>query len=463
MPGVDPSPAAVVRPASIPELDGARAVAALGVFVFHAATAATPLNKHVFRLTAILNSGVGVFFVLSGFLIYRPFCEANIAGLPVPDLARYLVRRVLRIYPAYLVCLVIWWRFGIVEILGVRGFLKHASLLDMYWAPAQRGGAGLEVAWTLQIEMTFYLLAPLFAILVRLAGAGLRRLTDGRVQQAALEMVATLTLAVAGVLAIPWHSPEAHTLVRLMLPWMGVGAAAMIVWLGLTTVNGWFCVFCMSPQQHVLQDRLTVWHQPIINAVPKRWYALHGPWASFATISLELGLSLIAAAISFRFVERPGILLGRRFRGLRRSGRVTPVSRHDLRRRPRRASRPRLRHRPPAGLGPGRRGPADRPAAPSAARADLLATLAAGSVIGPDGDEVALPGGRPARPGRRPGGGHQRHHRPAEGRGARPRRRRRPRPGRARPARRSTPPPTGGWPASRCRTSGVWAWSPGRS
>ncbi|HEY7940018.1 MAG TPA: AMP-binding protein, partial [Acidimicrobiales bacterium] len=36
---------------------------------------------------------------------------------------------------------------------------------------------------------------------------------------------------------------------------------------------------------------------------------------------------------------------------------------------------------------------------PRAARADLLATLAAGSVIGPDGDEVALPGGRPARPG----------------------------------------------------------------
>ena len=403
MPGLDPSPAAVVRPASIPELDGARAVAALGVFIFHAATAATPLNKHVFRLTAILNSGVGVFFVLSGFLIYRPFCEANIAGLPVPDLARYLVRRVLRIYPAYLVCLVIWWRFGIVEILGVRGFLKHASLLDMYWAPAQRGGAGLEVAWTLQIEMTFYVLAPLFALAVRLAGAGLRRVTAGWVQQAALELAATLTLAVAGVLAIPWHSPEAHTLVRLMLPWMGelgtgmalavlvtastrhdwarsaraalsrvpmfvwlTGALAMIVWLGLTTVNGWFCVFCMSPQQHVLQDRLTVplavlfvtplviggrpglarrtlasrpfvwlgvvsysfylWHQPIIKAVPKRWYALHGPWVSFATISLELGLSLIAAAISFRLVERPGILLGRRFRGLRRSGRVAPAS-----------------------------------------------------------------------------------------------------------------------------------------
>jgi peptidoglycan/LPS O-acetylase OafA/YrhL len=297
---------------------------------------------------------------------------------------------------------VIWWRFGIVEILGVRGFLKHASLLDMYWAPAQRGGAGLEVAWTLQIEMTFYVLAPLFAIGVRLAGVGLRRVTAGRVQQAALELAATLTLAVAGVLAIPWHSPEAHTLVRLMLPWMGelgtgmalavlvtastrhdwaravraalsrvpmfvwlTGAAAMIVWLGLTTVNGWFCVFCMSPQQHVLQDRLTVplavlfvtplviggrpglarrtlasrpfvwlgvvsysfylWHQPIIKAVPKRWYALHGPWASFATISLELGLSLVAAAISFRFVERPGILLGRRFRGLRRAGQVTPA------------------------------------------------------------------------------------------------------------------------------------------
>ena len=398
MSGVDPSPAAAVRPASIPELDGARAVAALGVFLFHAATGATPLNKHVYRLTAILNSGVGIFFVLSGFLIYRPFCEANVEGLPVPDLARYLVRRVLRIYPAYLVCLVVWWRLGIVEIFGVRGFLKHASLLDMYLAPAHRGGAGLEVAWTLQIEMTFYVLAPLFAIGVRLLGTALRRVRAG-VHQAVVEQAATVALVVVGIFAIPWHSPEAHTLARLMLPWMGelgtgmalavlvtastrhgwarttrgalsrvpmfvwmAGVVVMVVWLGLTTVNGWFCVFCMTPAQHVLQDRLTVplavlfvtplviggppgairrtlasrpfvwlgvvsysfylWHQPIIKAVPKRWYLLHGPWASFATISLELGLSLVAAAVSFRFIERPGILLGRRFPGLRRAGRV---------------------------------------------------------------------------------------------------------------------------------------------
>ena len=174
----------------------------------------------MFRFTAILNSGVGVFFVLSGFLIYRPFCEANVAGMPVPDLARYLVRRVLRIYPAYLVCLVIWWRFGIVEILGVRGLpqarLAARHVLGPGTARRGRPRGGVDA------PDRDDLLRPGPA--VRHRGAPRRSGPPARHRRsgaAGRELAATLTLAVVVILAIPWHSPEAHTLVRLMLPWMG--------------------------------------------------------------------------------------------------------------------------------------------------------------------------------------------------------------------------------------------------
>ena len=45
--------------------------------------------------------GVDIFFVLSGFLLYRPFVRAHLAGTRGPAVGRYLKRRFLRIFPAY--------------------------------------------------------------------------------------------------------------------------------------------------------------------------------------------------------------------------------------------------------------------------------------------------------------------------------------------------------------------------
>ena len=51
--------------------------------------------------TTRLNLGVTIFFLISGFLIYRPFVNSRMNGAPATPLARFLERRFLRIFPAY--------------------------------------------------------------------------------------------------------------------------------------------------------------------------------------------------------------------------------------------------------------------------------------------------------------------------------------------------------------------------
>src|SRR4029453_8643404 len=83
-------------------LDGMRALAALGVLVCHVALQVgfSPHNRfgHYF---ARLDVGVAVFFVLSGFLLYRPFVARRMDGRPRPSPRDYLRNRFLRIFPGY--------------------------------------------------------------------------------------------------------------------------------------------------------------------------------------------------------------------------------------------------------------------------------------------------------------------------------------------------------------------------
>src|SRR5947208_12435707 len=87
-------------------LDGLRGVAALSVLVFHVWDYARPVPHAVLDSPAdyALNEGrlgLILFFVLSGFLLYRPWVRAVLRGTPNPQLGRYLICRAARIAPAY--------------------------------------------------------------------------------------------------------------------------------------------------------------------------------------------------------------------------------------------------------------------------------------------------------------------------------------------------------------------------
>ena len=127
-------------------------------------------------LLSVLIKSVWVFFVLSGYLIARPTIAAYCAGRPLPNLPRYLRRRILRIVPAFWVTLVVT-----AVVLGTHGAgagdIAAVILLAQTYA-ASAFGDSIGQAWTLGAEMTFYLLVPVAGfVAVALTG---RRLDQRR-------------------------------------------------------------------------------------------------------------------------------------------------------------------------------------------------------------------------------------------------------------------------------------------
>ncbi len=92
-----------------PLVDGLRAIAALSVVVYHVGLV-SGLNEggggahYAFQR---LNVGVTLFFVISGFLLYRPYVNARLRGTPRPTARQFFRRRLLRIVPAYWAALAI--------------------------------------------------------------------------------------------------------------------------------------------------------------------------------------------------------------------------------------------------------------------------------------------------------------------------------------------------------------------
>ncbi|HEX6394052.1 MAG TPA: acyltransferase [Acidimicrobiales bacterium] len=156
----------VTRPINasrFPCFDGLRALAALSVVAVHTTFVSGFTGRSgIGNYTSRLEIGVSVFFVISGFLLYRPFAVAHFEGRDV-SIPRFWTRRLKRIIPAY------WAAFIVVT------YVMHADKIRHGWAavPVYLGFAqiyspyyalsGITQAWSLCTEMTFYLALPLWA------------------------------------------------------------------------------------------------------------------------------------------------------------------------------------------------------------------------------------------------------------------------------------------------------------
>ena len=148
-------------------LDGVRAIAALSIVIFH-----TLLYLHIEYLPAsqaignvwyYLSMGVQLFFVLSGFLLFRPYARAMLSGAALPSWARFYQRRALRILPVY------WAALAVMFVTQLRfagkplwlDALTHIALIHDSFPRFNRDLDG--PFWTLAVEVQFYLLLPVIA------------------------------------------------------------------------------------------------------------------------------------------------------------------------------------------------------------------------------------------------------------------------------------------------------------
>jgi len=160
--------------------DGLRACAALLVFVDHSwfrwhpstcgfstCASSTALASEVWTdlVVGLGPLGVSVFYVISAFLLYRPFVAARLAGGSV-DSVGYGVRRVVRIFPAYWVALVVVLFLGSEardqsagDLVRLFSLTQAYSLKGLLYNP-------IPPTWTICVELSFYLFLPIWAMFV---------------------------------------------------------------------------------------------------------------------------------------------------------------------------------------------------------------------------------------------------------------------------------------------------------
>jgi exopolysaccharide production protein ExoZ len=154
-------------------MEGMRGFAVTLVFLTHFCTligpwiASTPsLDRLAHAVHAIGNTGVDLFFVLSGYLIYKTLVtrEQGFGG--------FMVRRIRRIYPTFLVVFAVYFVLSFVfpreSSIPASGALAYvaANLLLLPGLFAIK--PMITVAWSLSYEMFFYLCLPLVVTLLQL-------------------------------------------------------------------------------------------------------------------------------------------------------------------------------------------------------------------------------------------------------------------------------------------------------
>jgi peptidoglycan/LPS O-acetylase OafA/YrhL len=204
------------RDRTFPTLNAVRGAGALMVVTTHSAfNTGQILQGWTGGVLARLDFGVPLFFILSGFLLSRPFFLAAGRGDRHPSVRHYLWKRFLRVMPLYWVVVVVALTLDPANRgLGWEVWVRNLTLTQLYFPTLLP--QSLTQMWSLCTEVLFYLLMPLFAIVLARSRRhpGLHLPTIWR---------RSLVLAALGVAWQAWfaHIPGSHGHYLQWLPgWM---------------------------------------------------------------------------------------------------------------------------------------------------------------------------------------------------------------------------------------------------
>lgn len=361
-----------------PLIDPLRGIAAAGVFLYHFANVEHANTGVLGRIFDHGNFGVTLFFLISGFLLYRPFVTAREQSAPRIKPLRFYERRALRIIPAY------WAALTILALTtGVPAFHGHwwqLYLFGQIYDP-NTTFAGIGPAWSLCIEVSFYVLLPFYAYAAARALRGLTRRAalwgelgllgflaiasalahqlihdDAAYTNLAYTLPGTFYLFAMGmalaVLSVRWQSTSIPDRIARSAGWWWCAAIAIYVivaleinYVSLGSVHplyGLIALLILVPATVPAKGRLArvlktrallwlglvsygfyLWHQVVIEQV-----ARHVHSAPAVLIVAALVTTVIAAA-SYYLVEAPWLRIKTRLAG-RRVAKASFAAQHSL-------------------------------------------------------------------------------------------------------------------------------------
>jgi peptidoglycan/LPS O-acetylase OafA/YrhL len=195
--------------------DGFRGIGMSLVFIAHVFANADPAPNLASygwakQLIARIDLSLATFFVLSGYLIARPFMRSFVLGTRRPSVRRFVRNRVLRIVPIfYLIAALVMLRFGLDGSIGPTPDNPSGTGTPSSWwqllsvftfTQSYTGGSAtlpIGQAWSLDVEAAFYTAIPIAALIAYRLGAPLR--TPRARAIAALGFIGMLALVSIGL------------------------------------------------------------------------------------------------------------------------------------------------------------------------------------------------------------------------------------------------------------------------
>jgi peptidoglycan/LPS O-acetylase OafA/YrhL len=216
------------RQGPFPCLDAYRAIGMVMILAFHAYFYSLAHKKGIFGpLLARFDVALPFFFVLSGFLLFRPYVDALFAERTPISASRFLRNRAVRIFPA-------WWfaLLGAVVLFHVRfhsagEFFTFAFLLQIYRSAKVFDPRFQPIyqSWSLATEIGFYVLQPVLAW-------ALRRTLTGRDERT---KIVSLVAVVAGFYVAGTAFRAA--VVTVKPGWQKAAALAVPSWLDIFAIG----------------------------------------------------------------------------------------------------------------------------------------------------------------------------------------------------------------------------------
>jgi len=172
----------------LPEVDGLRFLAIFSVVVILHTT--NYLNEKFYNDQLLVNGywknfamegghGVTLFFVISGFILSLPFAKWRLNNGRKVSLRNYYLRRLTRLEPPYIIALIIFFiaNVWVLHKYSFGNLLPHffASATYLHTTLFSSFSPILPVAWSLEVEVQFYILAPFFFLVFLIHSKIIRR------------------------------------------------------------------------------------------------------------------------------------------------------------------------------------------------------------------------------------------------------------------------------------------------